>query len=56
MFFESARQARIRAQIDNIGLASIGFRHVVTPCKRYIYTNYFEMDYINGFTLTLQKL
>lgn len=58
MFFESARQASLRARIDNVSLILIGMKHVVTPCKRYLCPpkNSFGKDYIQGFTLVLEKL
>lgn len=52
MFFNSAKEARIRASIDNVALEKIGMRHVVTPCNKYIATG----DYIKGFTLVLTKI
>lgn len=57
MFFNSAKEARIQASIDNVALEKIGMRHVVTPCKKYIAPGaYFGRDYIKGFTLVLTKI
>lgn len=57
MFFNSAKEARIRASIDNVALEKIGMRHVVTPCNKYIANgDYFGRDYIKGFTLVLTKI
>ena len=57
MFFNSAKEARIRASIDNVALKKIGFCHVVTPCKKHLAAgDYFGRDYIKGFTLVLTKI
>ena len=57
MFFNKAKDARIRASIDNVALEKIGMRHLVVPCKKYLVNpNYFGMDYFPGFTLVLVKI
>jgi hypothetical protein len=54
MFFRKCRDARMYAKMESI---RTHYNHIVKPCKKYLCPpkKYFGQDYINGFTVVLEK-
>lgn len=54
MFFKKAKAARMYAAMETV---RTHLRHIVTPCIKYLpYEKlYFGKDYINGFTVILER-